>query len=42
MDEKAYLELSEEKMEAFDLKALQLARDEYLACLFTRQADTGR
>ena len=42
MDETAYLGLSEEKKKLLHQKVLKLARDEYLACLFTRQVEAGR
>ena len=42
MTEEAYLGLGADKMIAFDLKAIKLANDEYLAYLFIRQGDAGR
>ena len=39
MDDVKYNELGPDKKKAFNNKAVILAREEYLACLFVRQAD---
>ena len=42
LDETAYLNLGTAKIIAFDMKGMKQANNEYLACLFMRQADAGR